>query len=52
MNLEEKLKELAQNKENLLMAIYEINGAIKILQEQILETKNIESIDKKKCNLK
>lgn len=52
MNLEERLQQLVQHKEKLLISIYEINGAMKILEEQILETKNIQSIDKKKSNLK
>tara|TARA_R100000329_G_scaffold112457_2_gene92329 strand:+ start:169 stop:360 length:192 start_codon:yes stop_codon:yes gene_type:complete len=38
MNLQEKLQNLAQQKEQLTIAIYEINGAMKILKQQILET--------------
>ena len=38
MNLQEKLQNLAQQKEQLTIAIYEINGAMKILEQQILET--------------
>ena len=37
MNLQEKLQNLAQQKEQLTIAIYEVNGAMKILEEQILE---------------
>ena len=52
MNLEERLQQLAQHKEKLLISLYEIYGAMKILEEQILETKNTQSIDKEKSNLK
>ena len=38
MNLQEKLQNLAQQKEQLTIAIYEVNGAMKILEQQILET--------------
>jgi len=37
MNLQEKLQQLAKKKEELFIAMYEINGAMKILEEQILE---------------
>ena len=52
MNLKERLQQLALQKEKLLVSIYEVNGAMKILEEQILETKNTQSIDKEKSNLK
>jgi len=38
MNLKEKLQNLAQQREQLTIAIYEINGAMKLLEQQILET--------------
>ena len=38
MNLKEKLQQLAQERQNLQVAIIEITGAMKILEQQILET--------------
>jgi len=38
MNLQEKLQQLAQERQNLQVAMIEITGAMKILEEQILET--------------
>jgi len=38
MNLQEKLQQLAQQREQLFIALHEVNGAMKILEEQILET--------------
>ena len=38
MNLKEKLKQLAIERQNLIIALHEINGAMKILEQQILET--------------
>ena len=38
MNLKEKLQELAQERQNLQVAIIEVTGAMKILEQQILET--------------
>ena len=38
MNLQERLQQLAQQREQLLIALHEVNGAMKILEEQILET--------------
>jgi hypothetical protein len=38
MNLKEKLQQLAQEKQNLQVAMIEITGAMKILEQQILET--------------
>ena len=37
MNLKEKLQELAQQREQLWIALHETNGAMKILEQQILE---------------
>ena len=37
MNLQERLQQLAQQREQLAIAIHEVNGAMKILEEQILE---------------
>jgi len=37
MNLQEKLQQLAIEKQNLTIALHEINGAMKILQQQIDE---------------
>ena len=37
MNLKEKLQQLALEKQNLQIAMYEISGAMKILEQQILE---------------
>ena len=38
MNLKEKLQQLAQERQNLQIAMIEITGAMKILEQQILET--------------
>ena len=37
MNLQEKLQQLAQERQNLQVARIEITGAMKILEQQILE---------------
>ena len=37
MNLQEKLHQLAQERQNLQVAMIEITGAMKILEQQILE---------------
>jgi chromosome segregation ATPase len=37
MNLQERLQQLAQQREQLWIALHETNGAMKILEEQILE---------------
>ena len=37
MNLKEKLQQLAIERQNLQIALYEISGAMKILEQQILE---------------
>ena len=41
MNLQEKLQQLAQQREQLWIALHEVNGAMKILEEQILETQAV-----------
>ena len=38
MNLQERLQQLAQQREQLFVALHETNGAMKILEQQILET--------------
>ena len=38
MNLQERLQQLEQQREQLWIALHETNGAMKILEEQILET--------------
>ena len=38
MNLQERLQQLALERQNLTIAIHEINGAMKLLEQQILET--------------
>ena len=37
MNFKEKLQQLALERQNLQIAMYEISGAMKILEQQILE---------------
>ena len=37
MNLKEKLQQLAIERQNLQIALYEVSGARKILEQQILE---------------
>ncbi len=37
MNLQEKLQQLAIERQNLTIALHEINGAMKLLEQQILE---------------
>ena len=37
MNLKEKLQQLAQQREQLWIALHETNGAMKIVEQQILE---------------
>ena len=39
MNLQEKLQQLAIERQNLTIAIHEINGAMKLLEQQILESR-------------
>ena len=38
MNLKERLQQLAQQRDQLWIALHETNGAMKILEQQILET--------------
>ena len=38
MNLQERLQQLAVERQNLTIALHEVNGAMKILEQQILET--------------
>jgi len=38
MNLQEKLKQLSLERDQLSIAYHEITGAMKILEQQILET--------------
>ena len=38
MNLQERLQQLALERQNLTIALQEINGAMKLLEQQILET--------------
>ena len=37
MNLQERLQQLALERHNLTIALHEINGAMKLLEQQILE---------------
>ena len=37
MNLKERLQQLAQQREQMWIALHETNGAMKILEQQILE---------------
>ena len=37
MNLKEKLQELSSERQNLIVALHQINGAMKLLEQQILE---------------
>ena len=41
MNLQERLQQLAQQREQLWIALHETNGAMKILEQQILETQAV-----------
>ena len=41
MNLQERLQQLALERQNLNIAMHEINGAMKILEQQILETQAV-----------
>ena len=41
MNLKDKLQQLALERQNLQIAMYEINGAMKILEQQILESEPV-----------
>ena len=54
MNLQERLQQLAQQREQLWIALHETNGAMKILEEQILETQEkpeeVQPLDTKASN--
>ena len=41
MNLQERLQQLAQQREQLWIALHETNGAMKIVEQQILEIQAI-----------
>ena len=41
MNLQERLQQLTQQREQLWIALHETNGAMKILEQQILETQAV-----------
>ena len=41
MNLQERLQQLAQHREKLWISLHEINGAMKLLEQQILETQAV-----------
>jgi|GEM_PF-4164615 len=41
MNLQERLQKLAVERQNLTIALHEVNGAMKILEQQILEIQAI-----------
>ena len=44
MNLKERLQQLAQQREQLFVALHEVSGAMKILEEQILETQETSEV--------
>ena len=44
MNLQERLQQLAVERQNLTIALHEVNGAMKILEQQILEIITIASV--------
>ena len=41
MNLQERLQQLAVERQKLTIALHEVNGAMKILEQQILETQAV-----------
>ena len=43
MNLQEKLQQLALERQNLTIALHEINGAMKLLEQQIAEQNSSEA---------
>ena len=45
MNLQERLQQLAQQREQLWIALHETNGAMKILEQQILETQAVPELN-------
>ena len=38
MNFKQKLQQLASEREQLIISLHQINGAMKVLEQQILET--------------
>ena len=38
MNFKQKLQQLASEREQLIISLHQINGAMKLLEQQILET--------------
>ena len=40
MNLKEKLQQLASERENLIITLHQINCAMKLLEQQILEAEH------------
>ena len=47
MNLQERLQQLAVERQNLTIALHEINGAMKILEQQILETQETSEVNQR-----
>ena len=45
MNLQERLQQLAQQREQLWIALHETNGAMKRLEQQILETQAVPELN-------
>jgi len=45
MNLQERLQQLAQQREQLWIALHETNGAMKILEQQILEIQETSEVN-------
>ena len=45
MNLQERLQQLAVERQNLTIALHEINGAMKILEQQILEIQETSEVN-------
>ena len=45
MNLQERLQQLAQQREQLWIALHETNGAMKLLEQQILETQAVPELN-------
>ena len=45
MNLQERLQQLAQQREQLWIALHETNGAMKLLEQQILETQAVHELN-------
>ena len=45
MNLQERLQQLAQQREQLWIALHEVNGAMKLLEQQILEIQETSEAD-------